>query len=151
MQPLNTMEKLLPSISIHAPERDHGTSFGYSDLSLPDAPIHAADPLNASVTVANIGEVAGDEVVQLYLKFPDVPGAPFRALRGFQRVQLQPGESRKVSFELKDRQLSMVTDAGDPIIPEGKYSVTIGGGQPNTVAPVATGSFQVIGSVRLPE
>ena len=40
-----------------------------------------------------------------------------------------------VRFELKDRDLSMVTEAGEPIIAEGKYSVSIGGGQPNTGAP----------------
>jgi beta-glucosidase len=126
------------------------TTFSYSNLTLPDAPIHAGDPLNASVTVTNTGKVAGDEVVQLYLKFPDVPGAPNRALRGFERVHLQPGESQKVHFELKDRDLSMVSDAGEPIIAEGKYSISIGGGQPNTGAPAA-GTFQVTGSKMLPE
>ena len=127
------------------------TTFSYSNLALPDAPIHAGDPLNASVTVTNTGKVAGDEVVQLYLKFPDVPGAPIRALRGFERVHLQPGESQKVHFELKDRDLSMVSEAGDPIIAEGKYSMSIGGGQPNTGAPAAAGTFQVTGSKMLPE
>jgi beta-glucosidase len=126
------------------------TTFSYSNLTLPDAPIHAGDPLNASVTVTNTGKVAGDEVVQLYLKFPDVPGAPNRALRGFERVHLQPGESQKVHFELKDRDLSLVSDAGEPIIAEGKYSISIGGGQPNTGAPAA-GTFQVTGSKMLPE
>ena len=71
------------------------------------------DPLDASVTVTNTGKVAGDEVVQLYLKFPDVPGAPIRALRGFQRVHLEPGASQKVDFHLNSRDLSMVTDLGD--------------------------------------
>src|SRR5436305_621159 len=55
------------------------TSFGYSNLTLPQAAISPGDPLNASVTVTNTGKVAGDEVVQLYLKFPEVPGAPIRA------------------------------------------------------------------------
>jgi len=127
------------------------TTFSYSNLTLPDAPIHAGDPLNASVTVTNTGKLAGDEVVQLYLKFPDAPGAPIRALRGFQRVHLQPGESQNVDFELKDRGLSMVSEAGEPIIAEGKYSISIGGGQPNTGAPAAAGTFQVVGSKMLPE
>jgi beta-glucosidase len=127
------------------------TNFSYSQLTLPDAPINAGDPLNASVTATNSGKVAGDEVVQLYLKFPDVAGAPIRALRGFARVHLQPGESQKVHFELKDRDLSMVSEAGEPIIAEGKYSISIGGGQPNTGAPAAAGTFQVVGSKMLPE
>jgi beta-glucosidase len=127
------------------------TTFSYSNLTLPDAPIYAGDPLNASVTVTNTGRVAGDEVVQLYLKFPDVSGAPIRALRGFERVHLQPGESQKVHFELKDRDLSMVSEVGEPIIAEGKYSISIGGGQRNTGAPAAAGTFQVMGSKMLPE
>lgn len=90
-------------------------------------------------------------MVQLYLSFPNVAGAPLRALRGFKRVHLQPGESRKLRFELKDRDLSMVSEAGEPIIAEGKYSVSIGGGQPNTGAPAAEGSFQVKGTKTLPE
>ena len=43
----------------------------------------AGEPVTAEVTVTNTGKVAGDEVAQLYLSFPKVPGAPLRALRGF--------------------------------------------------------------------
>jgi beta-glucosidase len=103
------------------------------------------------VTVTNTGKLEGDEVVQLYLSFPSVPGAPLRALRGFKRVHLNPGESQKVRFELKDRDLSMVSEAGEPIVAEGSYSVSIGGGQPNTAAPAVTGTIQVIGTKTLPE
>ena len=83
--------------------------------------------------------------------FPNVPGAPLRALRGFQRVHLEPGESQKVHFELKPRDLSMVTEAGEPIIAEGQYTISIGGGQPGTGAPAAAGTFQVKGTMNLPE
>jgi beta-glucosidase len=114
------------------------TTFAYTGLSAPEAPVHAGDPVNATVTVTNTGKVAGDEVVQLYLKFPPAPGAPQIALRGFQRVHLEPGESRQVHFELKDRDLSMVTETGDPIIAGGDYTISIGGGQPDTGAPVIT-------------
>jgi len=127
------------------------TSFAYSGLALPQAPISANDPLDASVTVANTGKVAGDEVVQLYLKFPDVPGAPIRALRGFQRVHLEPGASQKVDFRLNSRDLSMVTDLGDIVVPQGKYTVSVGGGQPDTGAPTVSGNFRVNGQVMLPE
>jgi beta-glucosidase len=101
--------------------------------------------------VTNTGKRAGDEVAQLYLSFPNVPGAPLRALRNFKRVYLKPGESQKVSFELKDRDLSMVSEAGEPIIAEGAYTVSIGGGPPNTGAPTVTGKFQVVGTKMLPE
>ena len=84
--------------------------------------------------MTNSGSREGDEVVQLYLKFPNMPGAPLRALRGFQRVHLAAGASQKVHFELKDRDLSMVTEAGEPVIAEGDYSISVGGGQPDTSA-----------------
>jgi beta-glucosidase len=101
--------------------------------------------------VTNTGKKAGDEVAQLYLHFPNVPGAPLKALRGFQRVHLGAGASQKLRFELKPRDMSMVTEAGEPVVAEGAYSVSVGGGQPGTSAPVVTGSFNVKGSMTLPE
>ena len=101
--------------------------------------------------MTNTGKREGDEVPQLYLSFPNVPGAPLRALRGFRRVHLKPGESQKVRFELKDRDLSMVNEAGEPIIAKGKYSLSIGGGQPNTGAPRAVETFHVKGTKTLPD
>ncbi|MGB6686364.1 MAG: glycoside hydrolase family 3 C-terminal domain-containing protein [Terracidiphilus sp.] len=127
------------------------TKFSYSDLTVPPGAVQAGGPVIAEVTVTNTGKRAGDEVAQLYLGFPDVPGAPLHALRGFQRVHLEPGASQKLRFELKGRDLSMVTEAGEPIIAEGKYSISIGGGQPNTGAPGVTGSFNIEGKLFLPE
>ena len=127
------------------------TTFSYSDLTLPNSTINAGDPLDASVNVTNTGKVAGDEVVQLYLEFPDVPGAPIRALRGFQRVYLEPGASQKVEFHLSPRDLSMVSDLGDIIVAERKYTVSVGGGQPGTGAPSVSGNFEVNGRLMLPE
>jgi beta-glucosidase len=127
------------------------TTFGYSNLTVPQAAISAGDPLNAAVTVTNTGKVAGDEVVQLYLKFPEVPGAPIRALRGFQRIHLEPGANQKVEFHLNPRDLSMVTESGDIIVSQGRYTVSIGGGQPGTGAPSASGNFEVNGQIFLPE
>jgi len=127
------------------------TTFSYSDLTLPTSGITAGQPLTAEVTVTNTGKRAGDEVAQLYLGFPEVAGAPNRALRAFQRIHLDPGQSQKVRFDLKPRDLSMVSAAGEPIIAEGKYSVSVGGGQPNTGVPSATANFEVKGSTVLPE
>jgi hypothetical protein len=70
--------------------------------------------------------------VQLYLKFPDEKGAPRVALRGFHRVHLEPGATQKVHFDLKPRDLGMVTENGNPIIAQGDYTLSIGGGQPDT-------------------
>jgi beta-glucosidase len=127
------------------------TTFSYSNLIVPTQAVAAGQPVDADVTVTNTGKVAGDEVVQVYLKFPSVKGAPQIALRGFQRVHLEPGESQKVHFELKDRDLGMVTEDGNPIIAQGEYTISIGGGQPDTGAPVATGKFHIEGQIDLPE
>jgi len=127
------------------------TTFKYSNLSIPQQTVAAGSPVIADATVTNSGSKAGDEVVQLYLNFPDVKGAPNVALRGFQRIHLDPGESRTVRFELKNRDFGMVTELGDPIIAAGEYTISIGGGQPNTGAPGVSGHFRIDGQLALPE
>ncbi|HJY27599.1 MAG TPA: glycoside hydrolase family 3 C-terminal domain-containing protein [Pyrinomonadaceae bacterium] len=127
------------------------TAFSYSGLTLPKIPIKAGDPLAVEVTVTNIGKREGDEVAQVYLSFPNVAGAPLRALRAFQRIHLKPGEAQKLRFELNERDLSMVSEAGEPIIPEGRYFVSVGGGQPDTGAATIAGKFEVKGTKKLPE
>jgi len=127
------------------------TTFSYSGLMLPKAPVKAGQPVSASVTVTNSGKLAGDEVIQLYLSFPNVSGAPIRALRGFRRVHLAPGRSETVRFDLSARDISMVTSAGDFIVPPGRYSVSVGGGQPGSGLPTVSGDFSVVGLARLPE
>jgi len=127
------------------------TTFKYSDLSVPTQAVAAGQPVDAEVTVTNTGKVAGDEVVQIYLKFPAVKGAPLIALRGFQRIHLEAGASQKVHFELKNRDLGMVNEDGSPIIAQGDYAISIGGGQPDTTAQVVTGKFHIEGQIDLPE
>jgi beta-glucosidase len=127
------------------------TNFAYSELTLPTTPINAGDDLSTSVTVTNSGKAAGDEVVELYLKFPDVAGAPIRALRGFQRIHLEAGASQKVEFHLNPRDMSMVTDIGDIIVAQGKYTISIGGSQPGTDASSVSSGFEVKGQLTLPE
>jgi beta-glucosidase len=127
------------------------TTFSYSGLTLPTESLKASDTIAASVTVTNTGKLAGDEVVQLYLSFPKEAGAPLKALRAFKRVHLEAGASQKVDFTLKDRDLGMVTELGNPIIAEGEYKVSIGGGQPDSGAPAVAGTFRINETVALPE
>jgi beta-glucosidase len=127
------------------------TKFAYSDLKLPTTSVNAGDSLDAEVTVTNSGAVAGDEVAELYLKFPDVAGAPRIAMRGFKRVHLEPGASTQVSFTLKPRDMSMVTAVGQPEVAGGAYTVTIGGGQPDTGAPTVSGTVNVSRTVDIAE
>ena len=127
------------------------THFAFSDLALAHAHIAAGHPLELSARVRNSGPRAAEEVVQLYLQFPPVPGAPLRALRGFSRVHLAPGASRIVHFTLTPRALSMVTERGHVIDAPGRYTVTVGDGQPGSGVPQVQGHFTVSGEVTLPD
>ena len=127
------------------------TTFKYGDLTVATQSVAGGQSVGADVVVTNAGKLAGDEVVQLYLRFPQVKGAPLVALRGFERIHLDAGGSQKVHFELNPRDLGMVTEDGYPIIAQGDYTISIGGGQPDTGAPAASGHFHVDGQYALPE
>jgi beta-glucosidase len=130
----------------------HGLSystFAYSDLKVPAA-VNAGEPLQVEAQVANTGTREGDEVVQVYLTFPKLPGAPLRALRGFSRVHLKPGERQTVRFTLNDRDLSHVSVDGVHLVKTGRYGISVGGGQPGTGAAVVAGTFDVRGERTLP-
>jgi beta-glucosidase len=108
------------------------TQFSYSALSI--SPLKGqgwSRGTRVDVTVANTGSYDGDEVAQLYLKFPKDPGAPNVALRGFERLHLRKGESRRISFVLSARDLSTVSVDGRHQVLGGDYQVSIGGGQPD--------------------
>ena len=61
---------------------------------------------------------------------PGVPVVPIRALKGFQRVHLNPGEQKTVTFKLTNEQLRIVDEQGHPRIARGVVDVWVGGGQP---------------------
>lgn len=105
--------------------------------------------VRVTTTVRNVGARPGEEVAQLYLNFPDAPGAPRVALRGFQRVALKPGEARKVAFTLSPRDLSSVTPDGDRRVAAGAYRVSVGSGQPGTGVPSQSAPFSIDAPVAL--
>lgn len=81
------------------------TTFAYDDLRT-SAPT-LTDSVAVSVDVTNTGGVAGDEVVQLYVAFPEsAVERPLQDLRGFRRITLQPGETRTVTFPLSARDVA---------------------------------------------
>lgn len=127
------------------------TTFGFSGLTLAKSSVQAGDPVDATVTVTNTGKVAGDEVAELYVKFPPVAGAPRIALRGFQRVHLEAGQSQQLQFELKDRDLGMVTEEGQPMVAAGDYTISVGGGQPGEGSGASSGALHVVGQRALPQ
>jgi hypothetical protein len=112
--------------------------------------MNAGSDLQVDVDVRNTSEVAGDEVVQAYLVFPKLPGAPLRALRGFERVNIGPGRTQQVRLTLNARGPSMVNEEGTRLVAAGDYQLFIGGGQPGTGAPGAELPLKIQGEQKLP-
>jgi beta-glucosidase len=105
------------------------TRFAYGTPRLARSRIRAGDGATLTVRVTNAGAVAGDEVVQLY-GAQAAPGAPLRALMGFRRIHLKPGESRDVALSIDPRAMSIVDPAGRRRVAPGVVDLWVGGGQP---------------------
>ncbi len=83
------------------------TSFAYDELRLDTAVLEPGGSIEVSARIANTGARVGTEIVQLYVADPVATIArPVRELRGFERVTLAPGESRRVRFELRAEDLA---------------------------------------------
>jgi beta-glucosidase len=105
------------------------TSFEYSEPKLSASEIGLEDTLKVEVTVTNTGSRAGTEVAQLYIR--DLVGSvtrPVKELKGFQRVELQPGQSLPVTFTLQPaRDLAFFTAAERWHAEPGAFEVYVGG------------------------
>jgi beta-glucosidase len=126
------------------------STFKYGPVKLSTEIVKAGAPLTATVTVTNTGKVGGDEVIEAYLKTPQSDG-PIHSLVGFQRITLAPGANRDVTLTLDPRSLSSVDDQGNRSILEGKYTLTLGGAQPQDTEAKSEAVFTVTGSLPLPK
>jgi beta-glucosidase len=124
------------------------TSFKYSAIKLSAEALKAGDPIKATVTVTNTGTVGGDEVVEAYLKTPQA-GGPIHSLVGVERVTLAPGASKDVTLTIDPRSLSAVDDQGNRSILAGKYTLWLGGAQPEETKAISEAAFTVAGSQAL--
>ena len=104
------------------------TTFSYSDLRLGAPRITPTGTLRVSVTVTNTGSREGAEVVQLYVH-DEVASVtrPVRALAGFRRVSLKPGEARTVEFSLTPKELGLYNKDMKFLVEPGKFRVFVGG------------------------
>ena len=127
------------------------SQFAYSNLKLSTLTLKAGDALTVDADVRNTSKRDGDEVAQLYLVFPTVPGAPLRTLRGFARVHLAAGATKRIQFALDARDLSMVNEAGTRVVAPGSYRLIVGGGQPGTSAAETDTTFAIEGESKLPD
>lgn len=125
------------------------TTFAYSNLRLSKEHITDQDTLTATVTVTNTGSRAGKTVVQLYVGDPvSSVFRPVRELKGFEKVELQPGESRDVSFTLCKRAFAYWnTQLHDWYVESGDFTIEIG--QSSRQIDVST-TVQVDSTARLP-
>ncbi|MFO7682051.1 MAG: glycoside hydrolase family 3 C-terminal domain-containing protein, partial [Chloroflexota bacterium] len=104
------------------------TTFAYSDLQMSPAVVSPAGDVTVSVTVRNTGQRAGDEVAQLYLcDCLSSVTRPVRELKGFQRLTLEPGESRQVSFTLTPSDLALLDETMNAVVEPGDFEVWVGG------------------------
>jgi beta-glucosidase len=127
------------------------SKFEYSNMKLSNPELDAGNPLGVEVDVKNASKLAGDEVVELYIRFPKLAGAPLRALRGFTRVHVEAGAVQHVKLALQPRDLSYVNEAGDRMVAAGDYVISAGGGQPGTAAAQAEARLAIRGEQKLPE
>ncbi|MDR3676277.1 MAG: glycoside hydrolase family 3 C-terminal domain-containing protein [Acidobacteriota bacterium] len=125
------------------------SNFEYTNLKLSSPQIKAGEDLTVTVEVQNASKIAGDEVAELYLEFPQIPGAPVRALRGFERRRIGPGETRRVTYTLKARDLSMVSEAGEHKVMPGEYTLFVGGAQPGDAAGGVSAKLTISGELKL--
>jgi beta-glucosidase len=126
------------------------SAFHYGPLKLSTTAVPAGQPLTATATVTNTSDLAGDEVVEAYLKTPQKDG-PIHSLVAFQRVHLDAGEKRDVSLELSPRSLSAVGKDGQRSILSGVYHLSVGSAQPQETSAKSETDFTVQGSVPLPK
>jgi beta-glucosidase len=106
------------------------TTFKYSGLHLSKKAVNKNESLRAEVTVTNTGKVTGDEVIQLYITHEGISYAPLHALKGFQRITLAPGQTKKINFALTPELLNLVNEKGNSVFIPGSVKIIIGGSSP---------------------
>lgn len=117
------------------------TTFEYANLRISPQVIHPAGTVTVQADVTNTGSRAGDEIVQLYIR-DEVASVtrPVKELRGFERITLQPGETKTVTFTLGPEDLSFLDIHLEHVVEPGFFQVFVG---PNSTEGLE-GRFEVI-------
>jgi beta-glucosidase len=122
----------------------HGLSyseFRYSDLAQSAQSVGPGERMDISITVENVGGVASDEVVQLYVRDPVATVArPVMELRGFKRLELGAGQRKRVTFSLTPEQLAFWSPRGQWLVEAGRIDFWIGASSADLRA---SGSFEI--------
>jgi len=128
----------------------HGLSytlFEYCDLVMKQKQATAGEMIDISLKVKNSGSIAGEEVVQLYIRdeFASTP-RPIKELKGYQRVMLNPGEAKTVTFHLPVNQLAFYDVALCLIVESGKINVMVGSSSEDIRL---EGEFEIVGEKKM--
>ena len=109
------------------------TTFSYDTIMVGDPLINRGDKVLVTVRIKNTGKRDGNEIVQLYLTYPEsLRDAPRYALKSFRKVSLKAGEERDVNLELPADAFRVFDEAGNAIFLPGSYRMIAGGSSPGT-------------------
>ena len=104
------------------------TTFSYAKPKLSSKSIAAGSDVTVKVKVKNSGKLAGDEIVQVYVKRLGDPTAPVKSLKGFQRISLNAGEVKTLEIKLPASSFEYYSDeADDLVVKPGAYTILVGG------------------------
>ncbi len=110
------------------------TTFEYSDISVSKSEFCEDDgELTVTATVKNTGNRKGTEVAQMYIH--DLVGTvmrPIKELKGFERVELEPGEQKQVTFTLPINELKLVLPSYERVLEAGEFDIMVGGSSADT-------------------
>ena len=99
------------------------TTFEYSDLTI----VPTTNSIKVSVSVENTGNVAGTEILQLYISDKVASMVPMnKKLYRFERIFLEPGHTRRLTFDINPTELSVITEDGTRVIEPGDFEVLVG-------------------------
>ncbi|MGA9995065.1 MAG: glycoside hydrolase family 3 N-terminal domain-containing protein [Pyrinomonadaceae bacterium] len=112
-------------------EFGHGlsyTTFAYSNLQVSPKSLGMNGEVTVNVTVTNTGQRAGQEVVQLYVRDVVATLTPAgKRLKRFAKISLEPGQSRTLTFKLRNEDLSFIGTDNRPVVEPGDFEVMVGG------------------------
>jgi beta-glucosidase len=124
------------------------TSFEYERFMISPSECRSGGTVDVKVSVKNTGKLAGEEVVQLYIcdEVASLP-RPVKELKGFARLELQPGESRKVTFHLPVNQLAFYDQDMNLVVESGTIKVMVGSSSTDIRC---EGGFSILGDPKTP-
>ena len=123
------------------------TQFAYSDATIAQQKLDAGATLDVSVNVTNKGSRAGQEVVQLYTRDPVASRSrPLRELKAFEKISLEPGETKRVTLRVPVESLGFHLDDGTYVVEAGKIQVFVGG---NSLAE-SIGDAEIVNTLQIP-